>query len=499
MTRTCRPIWIFALLLLARAAVGAGDAVRDAIVKIYAVRNSPDFYNPWNMKGMQATTGSGCIIPGKRILTNAHVVSDRTYLQVRRNGEAQRFTARVLAVSHEADLALIEVEDPSFFGEVAPLELGDLPEVQSEVAVYGFPMGGDTLSITKGVISRIENQTYIHSAVSMLAGQIDAAINPGNSGGPVIAGGRVVGVVMQGMPQAQNIGYMVPPNVIRHFFKDLEDGRYDGFPSLGLVQQEMENPDLRRYVNMSEGQTGLLVVKVLPGSAADGAVQPGDVLLSVAGQRVANDGTIEFRPRERTSIHYLVQARQVGETIDIEVLRGTDVRPLKIELKRSLAADPLVPFEMYDRLPSYYVYGGLVFCPLTRNYLGMWGQNWVAAAPRDLVAILGWNVPETEGEQVVVAIRTLAADCNQGYHELSSWIVTTVDGQRVRRLEDLVRAVESPAAASPYVVFSNEKGHRLVLDRAKAEKENARILATYRIERDRSEDMPIKLALPSAP
>ncbi|MGF3555330.1 MAG: S1C family serine protease, partial [Thermoplasmatota archaeon] len=160
--------------------------ISDAIVKVYAVSDPPDYLNPWNMMGPSSVTGSGAIIEGNRILTNAHVVSDLTFLQVRRYGDTQRYPARLLAISHQCDLALITVDDPHFFQGIEPLIIGDLPATNQEVLVYGFPMGGDTLSITKGVVSRIEHQPYVHSSISLLAGQIDAAINPGNSGGPVI-------------------------------------------------------------------------------------------------------------------------------------------------------------------------------------------------------------------------------------------------------------------------------------------------------------------------
>ncbi len=176
----------------------AAADVRDSMVKIYCVQNEPDYDNPWNMKGPETFSGSGCVIEGNRILTNAHVVSDHTYIMVRLHGQSEKHPAKVIAVSHDADLALLTVEDASFFAGGKPLKFGELPEIEQEVVVYGFPEGGDSLSTTKGVISRIENQRYVHTWITLLAGQLDAAINAGNSGGPVLVGDRIVGVVMQG-------------------------------------------------------------------------------------------------------------------------------------------------------------------------------------------------------------------------------------------------------------------------------------------------------------
>ena len=198
-------VLIFAIVLLFAlqgAAISKID-VHDSIVKIYCVQNQPDYDNPWDMDGPEQFSGSGCVIEGNRILTNAHVVSDQTFIQVRLHGESQKHPAKVIAISHEADLALLTVEDSSFFSRIKPLKFGGLPETEQEVVVCGFPEGGDTMSTTKGVVSRIENQRYAHSRIKLLAGQLDAAINSGNSGGPVIVGSRIVGIVMQSRSKSE--------------------------------------------------------------------------------------------------------------------------------------------------------------------------------------------------------------------------------------------------------------------------------------------------------
>ncbi len=472
--------------------VGTAEAreqdVREAIVKVYTVHNVPDYYNPWAMRGTQQTTGSGAIIDGRRILTNGHVVRDHTFIQVRRFGESRRYQARVKFASHQADLAILTVDDPHFFEDVEPLTFGELPEAQEEVNVYGFPVGGDTLSITKGVISRIEHQTYVHSSVPLIAVQIDAAINPGNSGGPAIVDGRIVGVAMQGVPQADNIGYIVPKPVIEHFFTDIENGRLDGIPSLGIVPQVMENPDMRRHYGMEEEQTGVLVTKVAYGSSVDGILEPEDVLLSIQGQLIADDGTVEFRPKERTSFSYFVQQNQVGDTIEMEILRNGEPMTLDITLKHPMQRDWLIPMEMYDVLPTYYIYGGVVFVPLTKNLMRMWGPNWFNAAPKEFVVQLQNNVVTEDKDEHVIALRVLAADVNQGYHTESNWFIESVDGEKVRNLQHLIELIEA-GEGNEYVEFRNPGGKRMILDREKVKQEEEAILAIYRIPQDRSDDL----------
>jgi len=486
-----RLIFFLITLLLLGIAFPVSSAVldvREAIVKVYVVSNSPDYYNPWSMRGPQGRSGSGCIIENNLILTNAHVVSDYTYLQVRKYGETERYQAQVVAVSHLTDLALLKVEDPAFFEGEPALLFGELPEIQQEVLVYGFPMGGDMLSITKGIISRIEHQPYVHSSSSFFAGQIDAAINPGNSGGPVLVDDKIVGVVMQGISSSQNIGYMVPVPVIRHFFDDLKDGTYDGYPSLGVGLQDMENKGLRKYYQMEDGLSGVLINQIIPGSPADGYLQAGDILLSFEDYTIGNDGTVEFRTNERTQLTYVIQQKQIGENIRMEILREGKKISIDLNLSRSLKKDRLVPMEEYETLPSYYIYGGLIFCPLSKNLLDIWGSQWYQSAPKELIyPLLNSNIPEKEDQQVVVLLKTLAANVNEGYQNVNSWVVDKVNGEKIWSLSELIKKVEN--SLDPYIVFEDKWGQQIVVDREKARNTHQEILGTYRIPFDRSEDL----------
>jgi S1-C subfamily serine protease len=466
----------------------AKQDVRDAMVKIYAVQTEPYYYDPWSMNRSTSTSGSGCVIEGNRILTNAHVISDQSFVQVRRYGAPKKFKARIIAVSHTADLALLTVDDPSFFKGIKPPAFGVLPEIQQEVYVYGFPEGGDTLSITKGVVSRIEHDIYAHSSRALLAVQIDAAINSGNSGGPVLTGDSIIGVVMQFLEQSENIGYMVPMPIVKHFLTDLEDGQHDGFPEDGIVVQSMENESMRKMHGLSKQQTGTLVVAVLPGSAADGKVRSGDVILAVDGHDIADDGTLEFRPKERTSADYYTQLHQIGETLKLTVLRDSREHRVLILLDKPAGFSDLVPRERYDVRPTYYIYGGLIFIPLTQNYLMAWGRDWYSNAPRHLVALFQHTRPTVEGEEVVVLSKALPAEVNSGYHDLNDLQIAKVNGVKIHNLRELIRIVETDKDAA-YVVFESRQGLKIVLERKLAEAEQAKILRTYSVPADRSADL----------
>ncbi|MCK4911631.1 MAG: trypsin-like peptidase domain-containing protein, partial [Thermodesulfovibrionales bacterium] len=339
----------------ARAGNGGEERIKKAIVKVFTVTSTPDYYSPWTMGAPRRASGSGCVIEGGRILTNAHVVSNATFIQVQPYGSSKRYNAKVQHVSHESDLALLVVEEGDFFKGIRPLKFGGLPEVLEEVLAYGFPLGGDSLSITKGIISRIEYQEYAHGGYFFLAGQIDAAINPGNSGGPVMQDGEVVGIVMQAYnsSQAENIGYMIPTPLIHHFLDDLSDGSYDGFPEVGFSIQDMESPALKRKYGMSDEQTGVLVNKVFWNSPASDHIKAGDVLLKIDGHPIADDGSVEFRPNERVVFGYYSDLHQLGEDIRLTMLR--DGKEVEVRFAMTQRGEDvfLVPPMHYDVHPEY--------------------------------------------------------------------------------------------------------------------------------------------------
>ncbi|KUJ83835.1 protease [Microbulbifer flavimaris] len=478
---------IFALVALSLLVMQTANAdsreheqLKRSIIKIYTTAAAPDYFNPWALLNAKQLSGSGAVIDDQRILTNAHVVANGSFIQVQRHGDAQKFRARVEFVSHEADLALLSVEDADFFEDTRPLDLGELPDLQEEVTVYGYPIGGKSLSITRGVLSRIEHQYYAHAESYLMAGQIDAAINPGNSGGPVISDGRIVGVAMQtnNSQGAENLGYFVPPSVIRHVLKDAEDGAHDGFPELGAVTQSMESPSLKQAAGLAEDQEGALIVKVFHDAPAASVLQPGDVLLEVDGYPVAADRTVEWRENQRTNYHYAVDQYHVGDRLPVRFSREGEVRTAEVTLGSAPTSRSLVVGEQFDQRPRYYIYGGVVFVPLNMNLIKRWGNNWHSKAPIDyLHARNRWG--DAGRSELVVALKVLPAGVNLGYHDWKNWIIDSVNGQPVKDFNEFAQQMESNE--KPYVDLRDDSGYRMVLNAAAARTQEPMILQTYHI------------------
>ena len=200
---------------------------KDGVCRIEVARIDWMVSQPWQRTPQSRSSGTGFVIEGDRLLTNAHVVRSAVDIRVRQHGMTRRFPAKVVVYAPDVDLALLEIigekEKIDFFTcqdetneeetvdgngdengakkkkrrrRSLALEFADkLPSLQDSVHVIGFPTGGRTICVTEGVVSRID---LIQGSAfnQLLAIQVDSAINPGNSGGPAFIDGKVTGYVL---------------------------------------------------------------------------------------------------------------------------------------------------------------------------------------------------------------------------------------------------------------------------------------------------------------
>jgi len=450
--------------------------------------NAPDYFRPWGQLTTSQSNGSGSIISDNRILTNAHVVANSSFIQVQKQGDSRKHNAKVMFVSHDTDLAILSVESEDFFEGSEALEFGELPETLDEVRVYGFPMGGKTLSTTKGVLSRVEHQSYAHAGGNFLAGQIDAAINPGNSGGPVITDGKIVGVVMQAnfSQTSENLGYFVPPSVIKHVLRDIEDGEYDGFRRLGFFTQGMESPSMKKHYGIDKDQTGILVTYIVKDSPASKVLKVGDVITKVDTYEVADDETINFRQNQRTSYKYAIDQFQHDEQISITLNRKGIQMSVSVPVGVEVQNPIVVRQESFDEIPEYYIYGGVLFVPLNMNLIKRWGHDWGRKAPFDFLRHrFEWRTDERE--EVMVALMVFPSDVNLGYHSWKNWVIETVNGKKIKNFAELTQILHNNSDEN--VVIADTEGYQIVINHEQALASRDSILKRYRIPAYHSKDL----------
>src|SRR6195256_4274797 len=330
-----------ALLAIGVCLAGAADfsraadqaqpaALENSVVKIFSTMRYPDPFKPWAKQAPSEATASGVVMEGRRILTNAHAVLYASQVQIQANAAGDKLSASVLAIAPGIDLAVLQLDDASFFDTHPPVaRAGKLPQIKDPVLAYGFPTGGNSLSIPKGIVSRIEFVAYSYP-VSGLRIQVDAAINPGNSGGPAIAGDKMIGLAFSKLSgDAQNIGYIIPNEEVELFLKDIADGRYDGKPAMYDDLQTLENPALRDYLKLDKSVEGMVVHR--PSSTDESyPLKEWDIVTRIGDARIDNQGMVKLDKDLRVSFAYLVQRLAKDGRVPMTLVRAG--KPIQIQL-----------------------------------------------------------------------------------------------------------------------------------------------------------------------
>jgi S1-C subfamily serine protease len=445
----------------------AVNAIENAVVKVFSTIRRPDPFRPWAKSSPAEATGSGVIIEGKHILTNAHVVLYASQVQVQANQAGDKISASVVAIAPGIDLAILKLDDDTFFETRPPIVRANvLPDIKEPVMAYGYPTGGTSLSITKGIVSRIEFAPY-NLSVSGLRIQIDAAINPGNSGGPAIAGDKMIGLAFSHLGGAQNIGYIIPNEEIDLFLADVADGKYEGKPAMFDQLQTLENPALRAFLGLNKTVEGIVVHE--PYAIEDNyPLKEWDVITKIGDTKVDDQGMIKLGTNLRVRFQYLIQRIAKADKVPLTVVRAG--KEIQIELPVRAERPFLIP-DLRGAYPSYFVFGPVVFSTATAQFVdGISGNNsgalrFLSLIANPLVTRRG-DKPGFAGENlVVVSSPFFPHKLVQGYENPISSVVDTVNGKHVNNLNHLVELLRDAKEDFVTIEFVGRDAEALVLPR----------------------------------
>lgn len=452
------------------------SVLSKAVVMINVVVQYPDYVIPWNPGSVISHNGTGFLISGNRILTNAHVASNARFITVEKEGDSRKYEAKVKFVAHDCDLAMLEVADKSFFEGMVSLEIGEVPKLDSTVIALGYPIGGDRMSVTRGVVSRIDFRTYSHSSAdSHLAIQIDAAINPGNSGGPVLQNNTVVGVAFQGLRgDAQSVGYMIPSPVVKRFLKDVDDGRYDRYVDLGLYFFPLLNNSHRRALGLENGDYGVMASHVITAGASSGIIEVGDVLLSIDGHPIFSNGYVELEG-EWVNMAEIVERKFKGDSVNLKILR--DRKEMSVDISPNTPWPYMMQARRYGVRPRYVLFGGLVFQPLTSDFL----KSRKSKDVNLLYHFSSYFEKELylERPEIIVISKILTDPINAYLDKNVNSIVDSINGRKIETLEDISAAFADPA--DYYVIRLLNRGCPIVFESKAVEAARERIMRVYRV------------------
>lgn len=420
----------------------AQQEIEKSVVQIHTNQRRPDVFNPWAKMPANEISGTGVIIAGNRILTNAHVVMYASQVYVQPYQSADKLPAKVTGIAPGIDLALLEVDDRSFFSDHPPLPLSEIvPKTGQKVNAYGYPIGGTGISVTGGIISRIEFSPYYYNTAGLRI-QVDAALNPGNSGGPAISDNAIIGIVFSGIRQADNIGYIIPVEEVNIFLKDMEDGRYDGKPMMFDQLQTLENDALREKLKLDKSQTGMMVTSPY-GDGDKGLLKKWDIITRIGSEKIDNDGKIITKDGMRLHFAYLIQHMEKEGHINLTVFR--DGKEIKLDMPLLPEKNALVP-ELKDGYPSYFICGPLVFSTATNDFLRYLQREWLGNLLRSsnpLITRLNDTATEEQEQLIVISSRMFSHRITKGYGDPLSQVIKDINGIKIKNIRHLVEVIQN--------------------------------------------------------
>ncbi|GAB3418342.1 trypsin-like peptidase domain-containing protein [Massilia agilis] len=466
--------------LLAAASLGAHAAenippaqppalatvVSNSVVKVFSTLRRPDPLKPWTKAAPSSVSGSGVVIEGKRILTNAHVVGYASQVEVQASQSGDKMPATVVAISRGMDLALLKLDDESFFDTHPPVPRAKaLPDVGEAVFAYGYPIGGNSLSTTKGVISRIEFVPYGYGN-SGLRIQVDAPINPGNSGGAVVVGDKLAGLAFSGVTNAQNIGYIIPNEEIELFLKNVAAGQSNDKLSIHDDMQTLENPVLRQFLKLDKSIEGL-VVSHPAGKDAGYPLKEWDVVTHIGQYPIDNQGMVKLGQNLRVRFQYHLQHVARDGKVPLTIVRAG--KTMQVQVPVSGPRKLLIP-DLNGGYPSYFVYGPIVFSRATAEYLSFLSANAPALNAfsfnaNPLVTRRGDQPDAEHDELVVIAAPFFPHKLVNGYGPHFASVVDSVNGVHVKSLRHLVQVLRDLKDENVVLRFDQRYGETMVLPR----------------------------------
>ena len=452
---------------------------QKSVVLLRSYQQAHDWLIPWNKKALQQRNGAALVLSKQQLLTTAGMVANRTLIEVTKPGDEHLYEAEVILIDYAINLALLEVSSPAFWEGLRPVEWGE-PEM-GESKIQHWKNKNEWKSIAgkvKQLFIGYRTQSQAHFPILEVAGSLKTHVQ----GNPVVQNDRVSGMIMQSRNSDLDA---FPAPFLQAFIKKASAQSYQGFPQRGFSWQKIPQIAVRKYLEIDEKLTGILVDRIYHYGTGSDVLQPYDFLVSIAGWELSNEGRIEHPQWGKVLFDYLfTQPLQTKGALPLEVIRQGKRMTLQTQLADFPANRYSVPLKTIVHPPRYVLRGGLLFQELTMNYLALWGKEWASKAPPRLSIYqqLESHLSANKDRRLVLLTRVLPAPINIGYQNLHTVIVTEINRYPIHQLEDVVTAFENPQQGFHQVKFlSGSNRAYLILPDAELKVTDQQILQRFQI------------------
>jgi S1-C subfamily serine protease len=456
----------------ARAEDDLAPKLRAALVRLHVTSQTYEREAPWKLGREYTRTSRGVVVQPGVILTKASNVAHQTMIEISIANSARRYPARLKHQDRDMGLALVEFDDKHLLDILHPLPLGDPVKLDDEFEI--FQLGDD--NIPERYDARVIRAQASSDGLDL---QLKTTCSDGGDGQVALKDGKIVGLLVSTYGSRQQ-GTMTSIETIRQYLGGMKGEKYRGRPGPGFWTHQLLRQDLRTFYGLAPDQHGIAVSRVLPGRTGDGVLQAGDVILSLAGFDLDDEGRYVDPVHGRLSASYLLGGRNyAGDTVKAHILRKGKEQDVEFELKGEAPSEKRVPDGYGNDRPQFMVVGGLVLLELTSG-------SRIARSPggvllRRFRERSNWDPPGKRRRMIYVD-RVLQDKSNKGFEYLSYRPVRTINGIEINDFASVPRALQTPEGKYHVFRFDGVESD-FVIPADQLDTINKRIAGKYKVTR----------------
>ena len=413
----------------------------NSLVDVNSTNQDYNILQPWEKESPGSNSTRGIYLGNNLVLCNGKAADAATYVELALPDGSRTVTAKVVRFDPDLHLALLTLEheeDADFFADRTPLEVGEPLRIGDKAEFAGLIQG------IKPVHAGLTVESADAAGMPRLNLHAERSLPDGaGMGCPVIKDGKLVAMSLGYRAQNQMLS-CINAELISRFLNQKENA---GVPMVGFSLIELKDPVFRKYLKIDDPKAGgLYVNKVEPsGAAAEAGMKEGDVLTAIEGIAIDNTGRCEhpvYGPLSATCL--LNSYKPVGETLKLSLLRDGQPVEITLPLNRDAAEKSLVREMQPGERPRYIMWGGLLFQPVTDDFLRAIRERAQDSLPLSLACIED-NEDEYRKEgrkELVVLSLVVPTPATLGYDNARFTLVTKVNGKDVHSFDEFAKMID---------------------------------------------------------
>ncbi len=455
-----------------------------SVVMVLITKQSYDFESPWKKERIKKSISNGCIINNKYIITDAYSLVNHVLVEVIKHGGSEKVPATVLLTDYHRGLALLTVKDSSFFKDTQSVQLAHKQSVEGKKVVI---KKWESDKMFRSYISEVQKTTirYYDPFCPVLVHHIHTIMGSGGDGEPVFINNRLAGITVS-YSSSKKITYTIGVDTIEHLMNDYFYKKNQGVPIFWIDYVAIDGDRyLRNYLGLTKKDTGIFVSKITSLSSGFASIKSGDVILSVNGTNIDDNGDYHSRYYGKMKFYGLITLNNhVSDIIKMTIIRNKKQMNISFPLESLKRKKIMISQLVYDRAPEYLIYGGLVFQNLSEQYLKTWGTHWAKKANKRLLFYYNRFLMHQKNKsqnKIIVLNKILPAEVNIGYQSKKYVILEKVNGIDVKDLNHLQNLLKK--SMSQYIRLSFLGGYSIILHRLETEQSLKTVLKKYNVPR----------------